>query len=325
MVESLPHRPISSWRIHPGRGPTFRGGYPADHTGIAIDRALFDGALASWATGQGAELREDEQVVDLLRGSGGVSGVTTRNGREHRGRLVIGCDGLRSVVMRRAGLLKRSPVLRKAALTAHVRGARLRERGCGELHLLPWGTAGIVEIGDGVANVVLVMDRPARRPNETVPMLFDRLIVEVPALRRATRAGEVRATGPFDVPTRGVVTHGVMLVGDAAGYFDPFTGQGIYRALRGARLAADAAETALHHPDREHDALRVYARAHRIAFSPGVALQKLIEGATSHETLLSLLAGGLARFPSSANLIVRRTGDIPPRWPRRAVGRVPTS
>ncbi len=37
---------------------------------------------------------------------------------------------------------------------------------------------------------------------------------------------------------------GVLLVGDAAGFYDPFTGEGIFSALRGAELAAEVAAPA---------------------------------------------------------------------------------
>ena len=56
---------------------------------------------------------------------------------------------------------------------------------------------------------------------------------------------DVHASGPFDWPVRRAWAPGAVLVGDAAGYFDPFTGQGVYRALRSAELAAEAVDEAL--------------------------------------------------------------------------------
>ena len=46
------------------------------------------------------------------------------------------------------------------------------------------------------------------------------------------------ASGPFDWPTRRAIADGALLVGDASGYFDPLTGQGLYRAFRSAEVAA---------------------------------------------------------------------------------------
>ena len=52
-------------------------------------------------------------------------------------------------------------------------------------------------------------------------------------------------TGPFRRPVRRAWEPGAALVGDAAGYFDPLTGQGIHRALRSAELCASAVERCL--------------------------------------------------------------------------------
>jgi len=59
------------------------------------------------------------------------------------------------------------------------------------------------------------------------------------------------ATGPFARWSRRAAAPGAVLVGDAADFFDPFTGQGIYSALRGAELAAECLIPALATSTRE--------------------------------------------------------------------------
>src|SRR5947207_15136003 len=68
-------------------------------------------------------------------------------------------------------------------------------------------------------------------------------------LRGADRADTVRGVGPIGARVRATSGPGWMLVGDAAGFFDPFTGEGVYKALRGAELAAEIATDALEHDD----------------------------------------------------------------------------
>ena len=84
---------------------------------------------------------------------------------------------------------------------------------------------------------------PGAGPQE----FFLETLAEFPGVRRAGRRAaawraSVLATGPFAAWSGRVVADGAALVGDAADFFDPFTGEGIYSALRGAELLAEAAE-----------------------------------------------------------------------------------
>src|SRR5439155_12346557 len=107
----------------------------------------------------GATLREGVAVADLSRDARAVSGVVARTEsgmREAvRARVVIGADGLRSVVARRLGLRCTSPP-RRIAFTAHVADVRGVD-GMGELHVGPSGYVGMGPIGGGVTTVALVL------------------------------------------------------------------------------------------------------------------------------------------------------------------------
>ena len=66
-----------------------------------------------------------------------------------------------------------------------------------------------------------------------------------PRFADAERATPVEATGPFASHSRRAWAPGAALVGDAADFFDPFTGEGIYAALRGGEMLATAALAAV--------------------------------------------------------------------------------
>ena len=310
VVRALPHREVTGWKVTPAVGRPFEGRFPPGDVALAVDRCSFDGVLLDAALGSGVELRTSAQVVDLVRKRERIVGVATRDGGEIAARIVVGADGLRSVVVRRLGLLRRQPKLRKIGLTAHVRGAVLPP-GTGELHVTEWGCAGVAEVASGVANVAVVLDvAEAGRLGVGAAEAFDQFIREIPPLWEASRSSEVLTTGPFDWPTSEIVADGALLVGDAAGYFDPFTGQGIYRALRGARLAADAIGAALQRDDLSRASLRSYGVEHRRSFTGGVRVQHVIEGALSRPRIFRIAARLLAGAPALANRLVAVTGDL---------------
>ena len=311
-VLAAPHAPIAGWCIRPHPGEPFTGSFRRGEEGVAISRAVLDHLLLAVAAERGAELRTGARVVDLLRDRGRVAGVRLRGGEELRARLVIGADGLRSVVVRRLGLIRRAPRLRKVALTAHLSGvAPLAARG--ELHLFPWGCIGLAEVGEGRTNVSVVAAGEAGRAVAGAREgYFDSVVARTPALRGARRVTPVLATGPVDWPTRRAVADGALLVGDAAGYYDPFTGQGIYRALRGAELAAEAADRALRSGDLSAGALAGYEHERRRAFAPTERLQHVIEAFTSRPRLMQVVARGFAARPALADALVAVTGDVRP-------------
>lgn len=312
-VLSHPHTQLRGWRIHPGRGDGFRGTFPAEARPLALARERLDEVLLAHARACGVEVHLGERVVDLQRGRGGeVVGVCLAGGAVRPARLVVGADGLRSVVLRRLDLISGPPRLRKLALTARVRGVE----GLGEWGELYAGhpvTVGIAPIGGGAVNVVVVVSGEGGRAVAGAREdFFDAAIAELPCTAAATRTGEVHATGPFDWRVRRATAGGAMLVGDAAGYFDPFTGQGVYRALRGAALAAQVAHHALRSGDLSQNALAVYDDLRREAFAPGERLQHLIEMVVSRERLFRVVAAGLRRRPAVADELVAVAGDLHP-------------
>ena len=113
------------------------------------------------------------------------------------------------------------------------------------------GYVGIAAVDGGLTTVALVVpptrgargERGSRRASSsagcaTRPQL-------APRFAAARRVSPVLATGPFASHARRAWAPGAALVGDAADFFDPFTGEGIYAALRGGELLAPFALRAL--------------------------------------------------------------------------------
>lgn len=311
---------IDRWTIRSPGGRWFGGGYgdgldasPAE--GVAVDRRDLDETLLGAARAAGADVREGRRVFELLRNGGRVVGVRARgpDGEPEtlRAEFVVGADGLRSRVARLLGPVRGGPRPR-LALVARLHGVTgLGTRG--ELRLTRDGVVGSVPIGRHRANVTLVVPRSEGRRLASDPEGFFRDRVREVGLgprtdgARLTRRLDV--TGPFEARPARQTSPGVLLVGDAAGYFDPLTGQGVYGALAGAALAARAVAASLEAPDGEPDRLAEYERALDRLLEPVRRVQRLIDGAVRRTVLIEPLAVLLGARPGLARLLLEVTGD----------------
>ena len=280
---------------------------------FALPRTRFDTILRDAAQAAGAEVREGVRVEDLLYDDGAVAGVATREtGSEKRdsfrARVVVGADGLRSVVARRLGMVRTSAP-RRIAFTAHVADA-IGVNDLGEMHVGRPGYVGLGPIGDGVSTVALVLPLADARRGERFFEELNRFPGVAGRFDARRMVRRVLATGPFARWSRRPVAAGggALLVGDAADFFDPFTGQGIYSALRGAELAAAAILEAL----TSGASLRSYARARRREFAGKWVLERLIGIAVGWPALIERVVGRMIRRPDLADLLVRATGNCIP-------------
>jgi menaquinone-9 beta-reductase len=309
-VRAAGARPVEGWVIR-APGGSFVGRFPRGLAGLALSRRELDALLLDWAREGGAEVREGVRVEDVLEEGGRVVGVRGRagdgEGVEVGARVVVGADGLRSVVTRRLGLIARPPRLRKTAFTFHAR-SRAERGALGELTVLPDGTVvGSVEVAQGLVNVVVVLPT-ADEGGVSLQARARSLAYAALPLEPMPDDTEMLASGPFDQPVRRRTRAGALVVGDAAGYFDPFTGQGLHRALRGAELAAAAVGAAL--DGNESAAWRAYERRMRRETRSMLRLQRAVEMVVSRPRLLGRAARLLRALPPAANLVVALAGDV---------------
>ena len=127
--------------------------------------------------------------------------------------------------------------------------------------------------------------------------------------------GGVSAIGPFASHARRAqhAPGGALLVGDAADFFDPFTGEGIYAALRGGELAADTIVRVLGGSDAEAtDALRAYDDARRREFGGKWWVERLVGIGVASSAIANRAVRTLAARKDMADLLVGVTGDFIP-------------
>ena len=329
-IENAGAAQLAGMVIRAPNGALLRGVFAGAHRwrghrdrGLSLQRTLLDPILLDAARRAGARVIEGARVQDvILDRAGRASGVSLANSdgtmTALSARLVIGADGLRSVVARRLGLTRMSRFPRRIALVTHYAGIGGMGE-LGEMHVERDGYLGVADVGNGLANVAVVI--PASRADELsagTEAFLERWIASRPQLRDrfagATRATPLRTTGPFASRARRAWAPGAALVGDAADFFDPFTGEGIYAALRGGELLAPYAVAALEarSPLGERTALEAYDRARRHEFGGKWLVERMIGTAVAFPALLDRAASVLSRRPAMADLLVGVTGDFVP-------------
>jgi flavin-dependent dehydrogenase len=311
-------------------GATLRGDFADVHgfrgfrdRGLALPRRVLDTILLDRARAAGACVEEGVRATDVLHDAHGRAiGVCTLEPDGAKGtrmaRFVVAADGLRSTIARRLRLAHTARAPRRIAFITHYRG--VAEVGAyGEMHVEDDGYLGIADVGQGVANVAVVV--PARRARAAAgdPAGFMESWIAarthvVGRFARATRTGPVWATGPFASRARRSWVPGLALVGDAHDFFDPFTGEGIYNALRGGELLGASLIQALgaNDPSGASAALAGYAAARRREFGAKSRVERLIGLAIEHPAIMNRLAGAMQERKELADLLVGVAGDFVP-------------
>ena len=330
IVENAGPAQLGGMLVRAPSGDRIQGDFAAAHgfsgfrdRGLAIRRRILDEILVERARAAGVRVVEGARITDLVRDDAGrvtgarVLGADAADG-SHSARIVIGADGLRSIVARRLGVARRLPWPRRIAFVAHYRGVTgIGDRG--EMHVEKEGYLGIADVGGGLTNVALVVPMARVRAIDTDPAAhLDRWLREHAQLAGrfvgAERVSRVSATGPFASAVRRAWAPGAALVGDAADFFDPFTGEGIYAALRGGELLAPfVAESLAASSARDADAaLAAYDRERRREFAGKWRVERLIGAAVGWPPLINHAARVLSRRKDMADLLVGVAGDFVP-------------
>lgn len=309
--------PLRGVRLVPPGTPPIELPFPAG--ALALERATLDALLLEAALATGATLVR-ARAEELTFEAGRVAGVVVRDAagerRTLRSRHLIGADGSGSLVARKLGLVAQSRGARRFALGGHYGGF-----GDLDAHVEMYVGAGayfaINPLAAERANVmVVVRDRDLAAWSGAVDVGMRGKAAELGRGHRsfagATRLGPPVSIGPLAFDVRAVTRPGALLAGDAAGPLNPFTGQGVFLALRSgmeagravalsqAERAAEGRHFAAYAAWRQSD----FAARRRLAQAVGVlidvpflarrAANKLRRLPELGETLLAALGGSLA-------------------------------
>ncbi len=313
-------RPIPAMRVETASGTAFRLTYGDDGSlaaaAISFDRAALDTALLDRARRAGVDVRLGTAVGRVEPGRIVVRGPERETVVEAR--VVVGADGIRSTVARSFGVARSPYLAKRVGLTFHVREPGTPTVRDGRMILFRDGYVGLAPVPGGLVNVGIVLGRSwaARLRADGADRTVDAVLGAVPRAaddpvdwRSVERCDPIEGAAPLG--HRVVRRHGPgwLLVGDAAGFLDPFTGEGLNRALVSARLAAAAIER---HLDDDPDGLAGYDRAMTARFRSKDALSLLVQAFLERPALFDYAARRLAarsRVRETMGLVM---GDLVP-------------
>jgi flavin-dependent dehydrogenase len=289
---------------------------------VALSRIALDAALVGRAERMGARLVEGVRVrlgprhPDFVQLRVGHAGGST----EINARIAIAADGLRSGLLAQAGVGGHPDEPSKEArvgLGAVFRSPR-SEYGPGTIHMAAAeeGYVGLARVEDGSLDVAAALDPVFLRKSPSPAEAIDHILesASYPPLGRTPAVGW-KGTKPLNHRPRKIAAHRLFAVGDAAGYVEPFTGEGMCWAMAGGRALAPIAARASQRWHEGH--AREWTDTYRSTISESQRLCSAAAWTLRRPGLSRLVIGALGRFPGVAAPLVGRAATPPKLSHRR--------
>ncbi len=319
--------PIDGMLLTGPAGVRVRGEYGGGEAGRSITRHVLDHWLVGRATDAGAAVEQNVVIRDVTMDGDRVGGViATGRGRSvrHPARMVLAADGRRSAIAIGRGLSRQPQRPRRWAIGGYFSGVT-GMTSLGEMHVRRGHYIGVAPVAGGLTNACLVFPHPPSRGRFGGPGDLGELPLARPAaaLSRALNAdpelsarfanarpvGAPVMLGPMAVDAVAAGEPGLLLAGDAAGFIDPMTGDGLRFALVGAELAAAVIIEVLGGSlaiDRAHIELEARRRrAFRAKWRFNRALRSLVASPAS----VTMAAATATVWPALFARMIRYAGD----------------
>ncbi|MEK7483879.1 MAG: FAD-dependent monooxygenase [Planctomycetota bacterium] len=230
-------------------------------------------------------------------------------------KILIGADGRRSIVAKHLNLHLPSSS-KRVAVHCFLQAKHKNER-LGEMHIFDDGSyIGINPVEEKRSNISLVCDVDILKKMGTVAKVLHFYLNRSPLIRDSYEIPETdisfSTTFPITYRTRSAIGPQCALIGDASGFIDPLTGEGIYNALWTAHfLAQKLCELAKPlEPKEIEKKLQEYARGKKRQFRQKVFLSKVFQNVIQHQSLCEGIAFFLIPSQKRANIFIGIIGNV---------------
>lgn len=269
---------------------------------VGVERRFLDDVLLKAAIDAGVDVRLGLRATDLAEEGGRYAGVKTQEGWPLTARIIVAADGASSGLRQRAGL-NVSTGRRRYGVSAHFElpetpepRIEVRFRADHEVYLTP--------VGGRLVNVAVLMGRErAASLSGRLRKTYCEMVRQAGAVPEgAVLADEPLAVGPFPVVAKKAWRANLVLAGDAAGFYDGVTGEGMSLALVTARLCAEAVHATLEDGSESHFA-RYDCRRRSLARNSQL-LGRFVLTLAAHPRLAAVAVANLSRRPATFTKLV---------------------
>ncbi len=277
------------------------GRFPGGRYGLGVRRHRLDAALAGLCDAAGVKRLHGIKV----RRAGGWPGrmwVETSEGT-FKSRVLVGADGMHSTVRKSLGLQREQRGRVRYGLRGHFRLAKsARQLDLVEVHAADGLEFYLTPTGQRELNVAVLLEREATRSLKgDIEGGFARILAThrplVELLDGAEPLGRPGLCGPLRQEATKAATDGAVLVGDAAGFLDGITGEGMSLTLLSARIATEVVSDALETGDLSRRALKPYERRRWRASRDLTWLTEIVLAGIRFRPLARRVVRGLRRHP----------------------------
>jgi geranylgeranyl reductase family protein len=236
--------------------------------GYVVPRKIFDNFLFKKAD-ELTETRQGFTVNDIIYENDNISGVKGTNieGKEEilNAPIIMGCDGANSIIARKLGLYEMDMENTAVAIRCYYEGVEGLSNQI-ELHYVSEVKPGyfwLFPAGNGKANIGIGLSKnDAKKEDRTLRQIMDEIVQSDYFRSRFGNARPLEKPVGWNLPLGRIQRknhgNGFMLLGDAAGLVDPFTGEGIGNAMVAAKHAMQVASKAKNYKDYSEKSFSEY-------------------------------------------------------------------
>ena len=276
--------------------------------GLSVNRQLFDQKLLDLALENGVDYLNDTTVTKVFQAPEGDWTVETDSG-SFRFNVLIAADGRQSKIGHQLGHIKEINT-KRAALHCYLPRKTARGNRMGEMHIFANESyCGLDPISDDEVNFSIVCNSERLKKEKPIHIINE-------AIRNSKRLNamfdpadektEIRIVTCLKNHNDFVAGNNLAYIGDAAGFIDPLTGEGIYNALLSSKILADCLS---HEPDVA-GALSLYKKTKRKLSFQKTLLNHFFQFLIRRTTLVNLTASFLQKSQSRANHFIGIIGNI---------------